>query len=190
MAKDIFNKCIATGMMHLDRWQFFTHFLIVGFLCIIPFVIILFHISDFIENGKTQFKEGEVWFIVVATLLSYLTYRLQKGRLKFHLAQSTLDRKQLNKVIGDVAQELKWVTMSSHKDVYTAKTFPGFFSGSWGEHITILFYENKVLVNSICDPDSRSSITSFGRNRKNVQTLLSRISATNMIAENHIEPTT
>jgi hypothetical protein len=141
-------------------------------------------VIDLIRNGETFFKEGEVWFIVVPSILLFLTYRLQRNRLKFFLVYSTLDIKQLKKVISDVAKDLDWVTISSNKNVYTAKTFPGFFSGSWGEHITVLFHANTVYINSICDPDKKSSIVSFGRNRKNVQTLIRKIEEADLAEDN------
>ncbi|MFD0748802.1 hypothetical protein ACFQZS_01525 [Mucilaginibacter calamicampi] len=176
MNKSVFDKCIITKELHFeDPWQLFTHFSIVWFLGVFPIGLLSWHIFDLISVGKTSFKDGEIWLIIVPLLLMCLAYRLQKNILKFYSVHTALDRKQLIKVISDVSKKLEWITMESNKNVYVAKTFPGFFSGSWGEQITILFFEDKLLVNSICDPDKKSSIVSFGRNRNNVQTLLKEL---------------
>lgn len=64
---------------------------------------------------------------------------------------------------------------SATNDAFIANTNPGFFSGSWGEQITVLFYQDSVFVNSICDPNKRSSVISWGRNSENEDTLIDKI---------------
>ena len=44
-----------------------------------------------------------------------------------------------------------------------------------GERITIIRDNNKILINSICDPDNRPSVSSWGQNRKNVNAFKKRI---------------
>jgi hypothetical protein len=65
--------------------------------------------------------------------------------------------------------------MYKTKGCIIARTSPGIFSGSWGERITIILDKNRVLINSICDPEKRSSVVSMGRNRKNCRTLINEI---------------
>jgi hypothetical protein len=86
-----------------------------------------------------------------------------------------LTREELDSVVEKVANELKWIPYVMDKKVIIAKTHPSFFSGSWGEQITILFDKNRVLVNSICDPDKRSSVVSMGRNKQNMSRLIEEI---------------
>ncbi|MDJ1497635.1 hypothetical protein QNI19_32145 [Cytophagaceae bacterium DM2B3-1] len=71
--------------------------------------------------------------------------------------------------------ELGWVPYLMDEEVIIAKTYPRLLSGSWGERITILFDNNKVLVNSICDPDKHSSVVLFGGNEKNETRLIEEI---------------
>jgi hypothetical protein len=61
------------------------------------------------------------------------------------------------------------------KDLFVAKTNPKWWTGSWGEMITILIDNDKVMINSICDPELRASVFSVGRNRKNVNRLIGNI---------------
>ena len=186
MNKDIFDKCVKTERLHFEgQWQLFTYFWPVGYMGLLPVGLLTLHAIDLIRVVETSFKKGEIWLIIVPLLLMFLTYLWQRNILRFYSVHTALNRKQLKEVILNVSQELKWITMSSSKDVYTAKTFPGFFSGSWGEHITVLFHENIVFINSICDPDKTSSIVSFGRNRNNVQTLIKRIEEADLAEADH-----
>jgi hypothetical protein len=41
--------------------------------------------------------------------------------------------------------------------------------------ITIIRLKDGLLINSICDPDKRSSVVSFGWNRKNIRTFLKNL---------------
>ncbi|RWY46025.1 hypothetical protein EPL05_23555 [Mucilaginibacter gilvus] len=147
-----------------------------------PLMTIVFHLTDYFSYGYTYFKDGELWFAFLPSALAVIFYFIQKKRLKFKIVQTTLSAQQLKEVISEVSKNLKWVPMSSSEKTYVAKTFPGFFSGSWGEQITVLFHENTVFINSICDPDKRPSVVSWGRNSENENTLADKINeATNKL---------
>lgn len=62
----------------------------------------------------------------------------------------------------------------------TFKSNPRLWSGSWGEQITILFYKNRVLVNSICDLEKQNSVASYGRNKENMAKLIEEIKKANL----------
>jgi hypothetical protein len=83
----------------------------------------------------------------------------------------------LTKIIELTGEELKWRPHYIDDQAVVAKTSPEFWSGSWGEQITILFDNGEILVNSICDPDSRSSVFSNGRNTENINLLVERVKA-------------
>ena len=91
------------------------------------------------------------------------------------IVETNLSRDELDKIIYQISTELKWKIFTTNKRIVEAKTFPSFFSGSWGEQITILFDNKRVLVNSICDLDKRSSVVSMGRNKKNTVRLINEI---------------
>ena len=86
-----------------------------------------------------------------------------------------MTREELDPIFEKVAKELEWTLYVNNKKMIIAKTHPSFFSGSWGEQITILFDKNRVLVNSICDLEKRSSVVSMGRNKKNMNRLIDEI---------------
>ncbi len=166
---------LQTNKLQLKFWDKVSHFGIVGFLLFIPLLFLFFHLKDFLNGTPKQIRQGKISFIVVPTLLAILFYKLQSDRLKFREVFTSLSRQQLTEIIEKVGDKLKWYPEEISENLIVAKTHPSFFSGSWGEQITILFDTNRVLVNSICDPDKKISVVSMGRNKKNVNTLISAI---------------
>jgi hypothetical protein len=175
MTNEQIKYSIEKGEMKLGNWDKFTHYGIVGFLFFIPALFIFFHLKDYFEGQPKPFHENEILFMVIPIILGLLFYRLQRNRLKFKSISTQLTREELDSVVEKVANELKWIPYVMDKKVIIAKTHPSFFSGSWGEQITILFDKNRVLVNSICDPDKRSSVVSMGRNKQNMSRLIEEI---------------
>lgn len=175
MTNEQIKYSIETGEMKIGNWDKFTHYGIVGFLFIFPAMFIFFHLKDHFQGTSRPFREGEVWFMIIPAILGILFYRLQKRRLKFKSIDTKLTRDELDPIIEKVTKELEWTPFVNNKKIIIAKTHPSFFSGSWGEQITILFDKNRILVNSICDPDKRSSVVSMGRNKKNMNRLIKEI---------------
>lgn len=105
-----------------------------------------------------------------------------RNRLKFTEIYARISRERLDLVIAEVARELKWVPVIVNQKGMIFKTFPPFFSGSWGEQITILFDSERILINSICDPGKRSSIASMGRNTQNINRLIKAVREAEEIA--------
>ena len=113
--------------------------------------------------------------MLVPSIIGLLFYKLQKKRLKFKTVETALTRDELDKIIERVAAELQWRIYTNNKRIVEARTNPSFFSGSWGEQITILFDNKRVLANSICDLIKQDSFVSMGRNKKNTQRLIDEI---------------
>ena len=175
MTEQQFEFSLQKNKLQLKFWDKFSHFGIVGFLLFIPLLFVFFHLRDTLNGTPKPMRDGEIYFLIIPTFLAVLFYKLQSDRLKFKEVFTNLTREQLTEIIEKVGDQLKWYPEKINKNFIIAKTHPSFFSGSWGEQITILFDTNRVLVNSICDPDKKSSVVSMGRNRKNVNTLISAI---------------
>ncbi|XOV68290.1 MAG: hypothetical protein ACFHU9_03750 [Fluviicola sp.] len=166
---------IHTGKLQLGTWKRLTHYAIVFFLLFIPILFLFFHLKDHLFGTPRLIREGEIWFFIIPSVLALIFYIIQRNRLKFKTIKTHLTRTEIDAIIEKVANELEWVPHVTTKKAIIAKTHPGFMSGSWGEQITILFDENRILINSICDPERSSSVTSFGRNTRNVRRLIEEI---------------
>ncbi|MFN8712784.1 MAG: hypothetical protein ACK5Z2_08015 [Bacteroidota bacterium] len=175
MTNEQIKYSIETGELKLGNWDKLTHYGIVLMCFLIPATIIFLHLKDHFEGTLKPIREGLIWFLIIPPILGIIFYRIQKERLKFKTIDTQLTREQLDLIVENVANELEWIPIFANEKVIVVKTSPGFFSGSWGEQITILFDNKRILVNSICDPDKQSSLVSMGRNKKNMNRLIEEI---------------
>ena len=175
MTEEDIRHSIEKNEVKLTFWGKIIHYGAVGYLIFVMAMSIFFQLTNKSNGPAKPISEGEIWFFIAMLPVIFFIYKLQRRRLKFKSVETNLKRKEINDIIREVAIELKWTLESINENYIVAKTHPGFFSGSWGEQITIIFDQNRVLVNSICDPDKRSSVTSMGRNKRNEMKLMNEI---------------
>ncbi len=175
MTEQQINQSIDKNELILTSSEKYIHYGLVVNIFIMPVVILFLFLLDLV-NGTSKRLNGEMFsLIIISSVLGLFFYRLQKSKLKFKIVETSLSREELNKIIQQVSTELKWIIFTSDKRIVEAKTFPSFFSGSWGEQITIFFDNKRVLVNSICDLEKPTSIVSMGRNKRNSNRLINEI---------------
>jgi hypothetical protein len=172
MTKDQFNKSIESGELQLKANTRFTHFSIVVFLVLGVICILAIHLFYYLQGKGFYLEEREIWAVTVPAVLALLLYWLQKSRLKFKVIPTNLTWPEIVAVIDQVSKELEWIPVHKQNGAFVAITDPGVWLGSWGERITILLDDDRLFINSICNPNKRQSITSMGRNRKNVNALI------------------
>lgn len=175
MNNQIIKKCIKKNELQLSFWNKISHYWAVIFALIIPICSIIYKIIDAINKTERSSRDGEIYLFVIPITLSFLFYLLQKKRLSFKIVETKLNIDEIYKIVDETAKELGWIINKRTNKYLTANTNPKFTSGSWGEQITIIFIENKILVNSICDLNKKSSLVSMGRNKKNEQTFINNI---------------
>lgn len=112
-----------------------------------------------------------IWLLIFPASLAVFIGYIQYRRLFFKKIETRLSLDELYEVIQKVGAENKWFYTHAGNDCFVGHTTPGVFSGSWGEEIFVVFADNCVWVNSICDLNQRSSITSFGRTKENIRLL-------------------
>lgn len=172
-------ESIQIQELKLSGWRKFSHYSIVGFFVLLSPLFIIFYIRDIINGTAKEFDK--MWLIVlIFTIiplgLGLLYYKIQRKKLRFKLVKTNLTREALSQLIEKVSKELQGSITYFDEKVIEVKTSPSFWSGSWGELITIFFDKQAILINSICDPDKKSSVTSYGRNKKNINRLIEAIS--------------
>lgn len=181
MKRELIEKSLETGELQLTLSQKGGHYGIVIAFLIVPTVNLFFLIKALITNDFDKIRSELLVVALIAGGLGFLCYRFQRDRLRFVTVDTNLDRDQLMKIIELTGEELKWSPFYIDDRVIIAKTFPGFWSGSWGEQITIMLDNRKVMVNSICDPDRSSSMFSNGRNTRNINLLVERVKAASLL---------
>ncbi|MDB5147006.1 MAG: hypothetical protein JWQ57_1026 [Mucilaginibacter sp.] len=175
MTKEQYNRAIDNEELQLTISEKLSHFSIVLFCLFISIILPVIHLIKYFQGDESPFMDGELLIIIVPLMIGLLFYWLQKRRLKFKIITTSLTHNDLLKIIDAVGRQLKWSVSHPGQNEVLARTSPPFISGSWGEQITILFCENKILINSICDLKKQTSVVSFGRNRKNEQALIDSI---------------
>jgi hypothetical protein len=177
MKKDWINEMRKTERLKLSFNGFMTHYLIVLFL-FIPLILVAFdffrlNILDSYNGVRTPQEMFRVSIPFGA--MGILFFFIQYNRLRFKVVETVLSREKLQEIIFKTAKELEWFPVTNTTDLIVSKTNPKWWTGSWGEQITIIFDKDKVLINSICDPDRKSSVVSVGRNKRNVNKLIDNI---------------
>jgi len=188
MKSEIYNRSIDTRELQLTNFgDKVSHFSIVGYLLIFPTAIFCFHFIDIVQGNPLSFREGEILFVIIPVVLSIIAYVVQKQRLKYKVIRTKLKKERLKELIVEVAKDLDWERGSFSEKTYTSYTNPRWWSGSWGEQITILFSEDHVFINSICDLNKKSSVVSWGRNKRNENALIEKIKNANQSVEEQAE---
>jgi hypothetical protein len=177
MKKEWISLMIETKKLKLKLSDLFTHYLIVFFL-FIPFLLTLYSfIEKYLLNNYTGVRSPEEMFIGTSplTIVAIIFFFIQRNKLKFKVVATKLPKERIKEIIELTAKELEWHLEIVNAKIIIAKTHPKWTSGSWGEQITIIFDKSSIMINSICDPDKKSSVVSFGRNKKNVNKLIENI---------------
>ena len=102
-------------------------------------------------------------------------YYIQKRRLKFKVINIEVDADTFNNAAKETAKKLDWEIIERRQNLIVARS--GFSWRSWGELITIVRDKERILFNSICDPDKIASVASWGMNRVNLDTFEQHLKA-------------
>lgn len=162
--------------LKLSTVQTLTHY---GVVLLALFIVSLtscslieIYVTDTYTGVRTSGELIKVsWpFFLLAIIFAVIQYR----RLKFKEINITYTEEQFQEAVKRTVDELEWRIDKNNKDLFRAIR-PWNWTGSWGEMVTIIKEKDKLLVNSICDPDSMSSIGSYGWNRKNITTFLKNL---------------
>jgi hypothetical protein len=155
-------------ILQLNKMQLFWHYSIVLFLFIVPVITTISVYKYYVTHtyrGVRSIEEIATGYIPIIPAIAF--YFIQKRRLRFKSIKISVDAETFLKAAEQTAKELEWEIQTKRKDIIVAKT--GFSWRSWGELITIIREEERILINSICDPDNRPSITSLGMNKLNLK---------------------
>ncbi len=164
------QKMIETETLVLTKWQLFWHYCIIGFFMVPPVInlidIFKYYINHSYEGVRT-IEEMATWsYLPLIPAVAF--YYIQKRRLKFKTLNVALDTDTFIKATKATAQQLDWKNIEKSQNLIVARS--GFSWRSWGELITIIRVKDKILFNSICDPDNLASVASWGMNKLNLKT--------------------
>jgi len=134
----------------------------------------LVSVIKFIQNHR-EFDKSLILWTLGGVVQCWLFFNLQNSRLKLKKIPKNLDNDKLKDIIQRTVHTQEWETYLNKENYFVAKTHPTPLSGSWGEQITIIWDNHNIYINSICDPDKRSSIVSMGRNKKHIKSFITQL---------------
>lgn len=101
---------------------------------------------------------------------------IQKRRLTFKIIDIKYTNDQFDETVRRTVDDLNWKIEHNNKNLFRAYRGSN-WTGSWGEMITIIKEDNRLYLNSICDPNRMSSVVSYGWNKKNLKTFIIHLKA-------------
>tara|TARA_B100000508_G_C11462776_1_gene280022 strand:+ start:1872 stop:2522 length:651 start_codon:yes stop_codon:yes gene_type:complete len=108
------------------------------------------------------------------TIPAIIFYLIQKRRLRLREVKVEYSDQEFQEAINRTVKEYEWQIELNDKKIFRAYR-PWNWTDSWGEMITIIKEKDRVLLNSICDPNKWSSVVSFGWNNRNIDTFLKNL---------------
>ncbi|MCO6360808.1 hypothetical protein BXY85_3564 [Roseivirga pacifica] len=172
MEENNVKHMIESRRVSLTFWRKLDHYFIVVFVLLTPLLatydLVQFYFFDSYDGESTP-KEllfNYLW-LIPAILLTIVQWR----RLKLQEYKITANEDQIQEALIQTSQELGWRIKESSPEFIRA--FRGWnLTASLGEMITIIPFQDSILINSICDPNKPSSIASFGMNKTNTRTFI------------------
>lgn len=156
--------------------QRLTHYMIVIYLLFIPITISSFSIYDLLTNSdQKRISDDDLWIIIIVSVsLAILFYLLQYHRLRYKKITLHFTEDQFQEAIRRTGSELNWkIQKNSHSLFRALVPINGF--GNWYSMLSIEKHKDKILMNSICDPNNRANAFSYRANRRIVSTFLSHL---------------
>lgn len=136
--------------------------------------LLFFSILSFFMTGLKFYASDtfQIFFFRVGYVflfLAYILYRNQRRKLDFQNIPTSLDKQAIYDKIYNLSVTYDWEIDHYGEDCIVAHTNPAFWHLTWGEQIFIVFDKGQVWVNSVNDLNKRTSLCSFGYNKRNIQ---------------------
>ncbi len=174
MTEDQIKIAIKTGKIQLKFWQKVHYYLFVGIFFLMSLLFPILGIVFSMNGLDYSITNFEIGYFIIFLLLGIIVYFNKKRRLKLKVIETNIPKKEINEIVKIVAKQFDWSFRLFRDNIIVAESNPTFTRT--GELITIIFIENKILLNSICSPYKRFTPTSFGWNKLNEKTLIYKIS--------------
>jgi hypothetical protein len=171
MSKEWIDIMKQTKRLKLSRWQTLSHFFVVLFFLFIPVLSIFSLFKKIFFNTYEGLWTAEKIISITLPwlLLAFIFYLIQKRKLGFKEFKVQYSEQEFQEAIKRTVKDCEWKIELNNKNLFRAHRAWN-WSSSWGEVITIIKDNDLLLLNSICDPNTWNSITSYGWNKRNINT--------------------
>ncbi len=170
------KEMIKSHRISLSNYQIFWHFSILLFLFVGPLFATWSLIEYYILNSYTGVRKPiEIidGYLFLIPMLFFYFY--QKRKLKLKEFKLKVSNQTFKDAFEKTALELNW-NVEINKPTFFRAHRDWNWSDSWGELITIIKDGDRILINSICDPNAIFiSVVSYGWNKRNVKTFIKNL---------------
>jgi|GEM_PF-3089392 len=174
MKQKLIDASIASGRLKLSPYHLFSHYYIVPLFLLPPITFGSLTLWDYLHS-ETIFKKIDYTIIYIVPIsLSLLCFWLQYIRLKLTVIKTSFPADEMLKILRKAIKNLGWHASINNKKVIIVKMDDDWAMRNSGFQVTILICNNLVYLNSINDPDRRSSPIWLG-NKKNIKDLVTEI---------------
>jgi hypothetical protein len=176
MTNALIQQMKLTKRLKLSFWETVTHF------SIVPFLLLIFSFNlpgiyrFYFTDNYTGFRNGGelIQISILWLILAIVFYFIQRRQLRFHEFVVNQNADEFKEAVKRTQIEQEWLVENCNS--VSARAFrPWNWTGSWGEMITIIRDDNKILINSICDPHKFASVTAAGWNKRNVKAFINNL---------------
>ncbi len=135
---------------------------------------------QFFSPGKNDLTLPILIPIPIAALLYWHLNR----SLRYRMVRTNHSAEENFHSVVSLAHRQNWKIKTKRASSFIQAKVGGFpKTMSWGEQVSVQFNGFDVYVNSICDPDEPPSLTSFGQNAENIQSVVRAVSESTPIQE-------
>lgn len=165
-----------TGNIKLFKWEVFWHYSVVLFFLLSPISLVW----DFIQYYQGTYHgvrspHERLWIMIPFVIIAVIFYFIQRNRLKLKSYTISATADQFKEAFEKTAEELGWSVEQQDRSFIRAHRSWN-WATSWGELITIVREKDRILINSICDPNAIFiSVVSDGWNKRNVKTFIKNL---------------
>ncbi|WP_418684400.1 hypothetical protein [Alistipes putredinis] len=149
------------------------HYLLPIMLLYLPLFLALITLTGMVSISTNVL----LWIAAVCVPVAFVLVRLQYRRLFFRWRKTVLPPERIDALLRELAEQYDWTIDHMDRDFFVAHTHPAWWSATWGEQIFVAHDRGGIWINSINDLNKRSSIVSFGYNRRNIRRVTEAIAA-------------
>ncbi len=161
--------------LNLNKRRKFNHYKVGFWIIAVTFIFFVIILYGNLSSDVDDLFRGMEYFLIPLTMGLMVTY-YQYRNLEFKTIEIEGTILSNTQVIKSTIKNLKWEIASMSTSKFEVINPDTDFRTFGDELITIIPENNKILVNSICNVDGKSSqVFSWGKNKQNIKVLKNEI---------------
>lgn len=172
MTNALLDQSKISGYVALTRWEKVAHFKAPLGLAVIQLFVLPFVVRYFMQHDQAVLTQSILFISIGPAVLGLVLFLIQRQALKFKEVDSHISLGMLEQRMALVCTEHNWEISFRNETALLVNTNAPADPRVWGERITLVFDQDKWLINSVRDPGiPRRNISRMRGNRENYKVL-------------------